>query len=245
MNGKSFPRMQIPFQICQDINPCLTAGELRRPSRDVPWLKRITQDIRVDCSKIFMDYKKSGNQNAEDEYLEFSKFFEGDEIIMYAFVRLYGDLLLVNRLGKQLPENIGRDTGVLGETSQRPPLVPRNSHKRSSSPSVSGSSSDDPTKRIVHTHVMQSSSSESNEGDLRAQRMEFELSLSLVQRREAGSLLITKEMEEQALEAIVRLQQLMAARNKAAATPARVPAVTLGARTLDLGTPDSLNTTYI
>ena len=97
--GKSLPDMQVPFDICGDLDPCMIAGyhiiyhyificinnyllgDLRRPSRDVPWMKKISQEIRTTLTKVMDNYHRSGNQDAEDVYLEYSKYYGGSKII--------------------------------------------------------------------------------------------------------------------------------------------------------------------
>ena len=99
--GKSLPNIQVAFDICGDLDPCMIAGyiiiyhfiiicidnflsgDLRRPSRDVSWLKKISQEIRTTTAKVMDNYNRSGSHDAEDVYLEFSKYYAGSLSIFY------------------------------------------------------------------------------------------------------------------------------------------------------------------
>ena len=144
---------------------------------------------------------------------------------MYALVRFKGDVLLFNRLGKTLPETIGRDTGICGEQdisfSSKPPTARKSSKRSSPSSSVEG---EDSGRSVTFTHVFERSSDKhgtsndfSNENTIRNEKMEFDMSLAIIS-NSASSDFFTSEMKANAQQAICRLQLELSKRNKASVT---------------------------
>ena len=105
-------------QLYQDLNP----DETPRPPRDVGWFKTQFGNLKAEFTKLYARYTASGQQDAEDPYLEFSKFCAGNEVMMYMFMLLYGNLSLIDRLGKLLPDE-AQSEGSVGLTAP-----PRNSN---------------------------------------------------------------------------------------------------------------------
>eukprot|EP01138_Halocafeteria_seosinensis_P009304 gb/GECG01009508.1/.p1 GENE.gb/GECG01009508.1/~~gb/GECG01009508.1/.p1 ORF type:complete len:297 (+),score=39.13 gb/GECG01009508.1/:1-891(+) len=91
---------------CHDLDP----NNSTRPARDGAWVRKHSCLI----PQIFTDYRKSGQQDAQDSYAEWLKFASN-----YATVYIYAIVLLpfgvMDQLGKALPEAQRRDTGKLGK----------------------------------------------------------------------------------------------------------------------------------
>ena len=142
---------------------------------------------------------------------------------MYSMSRFHGDPLLFSRIGKVLPAEIGRDTGVLGESCKsigKPPLPVVNRVKRSSSPSSSSVESveDSHSRRnVTHTHIiqqpMQIQNESSHDNEARIERkIEFDMSLAIC--NSTSNEFLTVDMKKRAQEAIIRLQEDSAKRNR-------------------------------
>jgi hypothetical protein len=97
--------------VCGNINP----SNPLRPIRDVEWLKKSFREFRSEWAIAFTNYHKSGNQDSEDMFLEFSNFCQGNVILMYAFSLFDGEERLLDLLGKSLKEEYLTDTGVDNE----------------------------------------------------------------------------------------------------------------------------------
>jgi hypothetical protein len=106
--------LEAVFDFCSDINP----SQAQRPMRDGAWVRKHFKEMKTVMSVAYANYRKSGNQEAEDYYAEIVKFCKGDEITVYGFMLF--DKADLEQMGKALPENVQRDTGILGEkrTSQ-------------------------------------------------------------------------------------------------------------------------------
>jgi hypothetical protein len=105
----SAPGMEAISRFCHDINPSAP----NRPIRDGYWLRLQYRDLKGKISQCFLNYRKSGNQDAEnvyDEWVKYSTSFSNDAVT-YARAVLSDDD--IDRLGRALPEAIQRDTGIL------------------------------------------------------------------------------------------------------------------------------------
>jgi hypothetical protein len=56
---------------------------LERPKRDGGWVMKTIRDFKGPFTKIYNNYIKSGNQDSEYPYLEFSDFCIGDQMVFY------------------------------------------------------------------------------------------------------------------------------------------------------------------
>lgn len=103
------PAMISAWPTVKGINP----QQLLRPPRDGAWIKEQLGKIKPKFTKCTDNYHKSGNQDAEDQYLEFGNFCQGDEVSLYAFCLFSGELFpIVSQLGKLLPVAAQGDSGV-------------------------------------------------------------------------------------------------------------------------------------
>ena len=102
--------------VCHTINP----SSKNRPERDGEWVKKTLRAFKGDWSKVYERYRyQSGDQDAEDPYAEFAKFYAGDSILMYAFVVFENDDGVVDLMGKVCPEDSISDTGIYGEAREK------------------------------------------------------------------------------------------------------------------------------
>ena len=141
--------------LCHDIVPSL--GLAKRPRRDGAWIKKTLLDFKSKFYKKWKDYHKSGEQDGENPYDEFLKFYEGNDLLMYAFHFAEGgggnisDFIAM--MGKELPEELARDTGVLGEAQ---PDTGIKAHGRKSN--AKGKAVDDkeksPSKKLKVHHII-------------------------------------------------------------------------------------------
>lgn len=110
---KRKPGMETAFTICNEINPSL--GLHVRPMRDAAWIKSVLRDFKKDWAVIYSNYTKSGEQDGCDRQEEFARFYQGKEVIMYAFA-LFGEQDIErhnNMLGKTIPDGAWSDSGIL------------------------------------------------------------------------------------------------------------------------------------
>ena len=64
--------MGVAYDMCSSINP----SSKNRPERDEEWVKKTLRAYKGDWSKVYERYRyQSGDQDAEDPYAEFAKFF--------------------------------------------------------------------------------------------------------------------------------------------------------------------------
>ena len=112
----SYSGMGVAYEVCHTINP----SSKNRPERDGEWVKKTLRAFKGDWSKVYERYRyQSGDQDAEDPYAEFAKFYAGDSILMYAFVVFENDDGVVDLMGKVCPEDSIRDTGIYGEAREK------------------------------------------------------------------------------------------------------------------------------
>jgi hypothetical protein len=136
---------------------------------------------------------------------------------MYMMVRFNGDVFLYDRLGKLLPDDIGRDTGIISENNQRKPPMPKSSSKRSPSPV----SEDFKSNKMVMTHKhcfdsvgVPSNSVSNNRENTQSEKLEFDMSLAILNCSQNLDF-ISEEMRRNAQESIIRLQKQIKIRNQA------------------------------
>lgn len=91
---------------CWELNP----SDMSRPDRDGAWIRKNWKVIRATLTKIREDFKKSGQQDAENIYDEWFKF-SGDYGDVYTYAIAVLDWSIMDQLGKALPDAVQRDTG--------------------------------------------------------------------------------------------------------------------------------------
>jgi hypothetical protein len=94
---------------CHDINPTATG----RPIRDAGWIRTQYKDLKSKITICFQNYEKSGNQEAENVYDEWAKFscsFSNDAV---TYARALFPDSMMDQLGRALPSEVQRDTGVV------------------------------------------------------------------------------------------------------------------------------------
>jgi len=102
--------MECIAQTCWDLNP----NDATRPDRDATWVEKVSKDIRGVMSKAYQNYRRSGNQDAENKYFEWCRFVGNvSDVYKYCFILMPEGVL--DQLGRALPESMQRDT------SGRPP----------------------------------------------------------------------------------------------------------------------------
>jgi hypothetical protein len=83
-----------------------------RPYRDGAWCEKMWKEIRGIASRINENYRRSGNQEAENpntEWLEFCANYSD----VYKYARAVMNDGLLDNMGRALPGNQQRDTGAL------------------------------------------------------------------------------------------------------------------------------------
>ena len=101
--------MEQIFDDCHDIDPT----SLNRPERDAKWVRISYREIKSLITLCSERYRRSGNQEAENEYDEWIKFSRrsGHDIVTYARA-LFSDLEL-QQIGRAIRDDVSRDTGAL------------------------------------------------------------------------------------------------------------------------------------
>jgi hypothetical protein len=102
-------RMELLSTRTWDLNPCAPD----RPIRDGGWIREKMKELRKDMTKVYQKYSKSGNQDAENVYDEWYNFSSilGNDVITYSKA-VISDMKM-NQLGKALPDDMQKDTGIL------------------------------------------------------------------------------------------------------------------------------------
>jgi hypothetical protein len=91
---------------CYELDPSLST----RPNRDAAWVTKVSKEVRTVLSRVWCNYRRSGNQDAENQFTEWVKFCDNISVCyQYAFVIMDGDSL--DSMGRRLPEEQERDTG--------------------------------------------------------------------------------------------------------------------------------------
>ena len=103
------PMMTSLADNCWDLNPTVT--DPMRPERNGEWVKKTWLDMRGSISKIRSNYMRSGNQDAENRYDEWQKFSKTAYGDTYTYAMVVIPLGMLDQLGKELPSEIGRDSG--------------------------------------------------------------------------------------------------------------------------------------
>jgi hypothetical protein len=85
-----------------------------RPKRDGAWCEKIWKEIRGSASRINENYRKSGNQDCENQYTEWISFCDNYSDV-YKYFKCVVDDGFLDNLGRALPANQQRDTGALGD----------------------------------------------------------------------------------------------------------------------------------
>jgi hypothetical protein len=165
---KSRPLFEAISKLCWDLNP----QDSTRPTRDAEWIRSKAGDMRKALSVCWKCYRTSGNQEAENIYSEWIKFYGGRETVN-AYARAIFSDFHFNQLGKSMPEEAGLDTQVTSlkrPLSSSPSAVAKRSQRQrrevsaSASPNESESSqtgiyetiksvSDDAKKQTALQHV--------------------------------------------------------------------------------------------
>lgn len=107
------PGMELIARYTHDLDPCAES----RPIRDGAWIRIQLRTYRARVSVCWSNFKRSGQQDAENLYDEWCKFSTtfGDDIITYSYAIFSHEML--DHMGKRLADNMQVDTGVLGEIS--------------------------------------------------------------------------------------------------------------------------------
>lgn len=91
-----------------------------RPKRDGAWCEKMWKEIRGNASRIHTNFRKSGNQDAENSNTEWISFCDNYSDVYKYFKAVVSDGFLDN-MGRALPEAQQRDTGaatIAGSTGQ-------------------------------------------------------------------------------------------------------------------------------
>lgn len=75
--------MESTYACCNELNPSL--GLTHRPLRDVAWVKATLGEFKAEWAIAYLNYRRSGQHNAEDPCAEFGKFTQGNVLVLYAF----------------------------------------------------------------------------------------------------------------------------------------------------------------
>mmetsp|Transcript_9373 Transcript_9373/g.17493 ORF Transcript_9373/g.17493 Transcript_9373/m.17493 type:complete len:377 (-) Transcript_9373:157-1287(-) len=97
-----------------NINP----QEEGRPARDGAWCEKMWKEIRGYASRINENYRKSGNQDAENQNTEWLKFCDNYSEV-YKYARAVLDDGVLDNLGRALPGSQQRDTAATGGSTRR------------------------------------------------------------------------------------------------------------------------------
>ena len=89
-----------------------------RPLRDGAWCEKIWKEIRSATSRINENYRKSGQQDAENVNTEWIKFCENYSDV-YKYVKAVLSEGHMDNMGRALPRAQQRDTGALRDPVER------------------------------------------------------------------------------------------------------------------------------
>lgn len=100
---------------CEGIIKCtwdLNPNASNRPLRDGAWIEKQWEVIKTLLTKVHVDFRRSGNQEAENIFSEWFKFSSKypDHVTYAVTVMPTGAL---DQLGKALPELLQKDSGDL------------------------------------------------------------------------------------------------------------------------------------
>ena len=197
----SYSGMGVAYDVCSSINP----SSKNRPERDGEWVKKTLRAFKGDWSKVYERYRyQSGDQDAEDPYAEFAKFYAGDSMLMYAFVVFENDDGVVDLMGKVCPEDSISDTGIYGEAREKcnTSTISRKRGKHAHG----GHTETSEEKKFVLRMINEKAASEPDEklaAILTAEQDEAQLSTLVLNTPN-----ITSAMQTDALEALAEIQLL-------------------------------------
>jgi hypothetical protein len=167
---------------CFDINPSMNG----RPVRDGGWIRTQYRELKTKMSVCFNNYNRSGNQEAEnvyDSWVNFSTTFNND-VITYSRTILNDDHM--DQLGRALPQEIQRDTGVVDHTTtglknrqerlQELAVSRKKQRLNTVSPQKEARSSSAPSITSRLAEVIEAGIQEQNKLTAQAQQKEFSLS---------------------------------------------------------------------
>lgn len=106
---KSKPGMEAIYNFCHDLNPAMPG----RPQRDISWLRDQMLELRKQLTKVYDNYKRSGQQDAENKYDEWAKFCNSSPSPVLYSICVLDETKLSTYLGKEMPEGVAMDTGEL------------------------------------------------------------------------------------------------------------------------------------
>jgi len=100
------PEMESLAAYCWELNP----SDPTRCDRDGAWIRKQWRELRTTLTKIRENFKKSGNQDAENIYDEWTKFSShfGD---VYTYAIAVINWCGMDHFGKALPDDLQIDTG--------------------------------------------------------------------------------------------------------------------------------------
>jgi hypothetical protein len=105
--------------MCFDYNPTMKD----RPLRDGAWIRKQYGKMKTEISQCFINYHRSGYQDATniyDEWIKFATLFNND-VIIYARA-LFNDTEM-DQLGRALPSQLQRDTGGIPRDTEMQELM--------------------------------------------------------------------------------------------------------------------------
>ena len=100
----------------KDINPDNFSENIR--ARDWIWLKKNMAKLMSMTGNIADKYSRSGNYDAECEYLEWGKFCVGSASWVYYSVLVFPAIVMKDWLPQLPPDNV-RDTDILGDKKKK------------------------------------------------------------------------------------------------------------------------------
>lgn len=112
------PGMENIAAKCWDLDP----SDATRPARDGGCIRQLFKELRSKITMVRENYKKSGNQEAENIYDEWVNFSSpmGNDVVTYSRAVLGNELL--DNLGKALPDQNQLDTGAVLSADDRSEL---------------------------------------------------------------------------------------------------------------------------
>lgn len=141
---RSAAGMDVAFSTCGTWNPTNSS----RPPRDAGWIRTQLSSLRKDYTRIRDKYHASGNQDAEYPVDEFSKFCQGSQYPLYAFV-VWQDTRVQWFWDRRLPTEFQREEGIWdsdSEATERSEQQP-SGQQRQSAKRKAGSREPTPAKR--------------------------------------------------------------------------------------------------
>ena len=196
-----YPGMSVAYDICRSFDPC----DRTRPERLGDWIKKVLREFKGEWSKVYERYRyQSGDQDAEDPYAEFCKFYGGNSILMYAFVVFDQNDAIVDLLGKVCSEDSQSDTGILGEQREKSNISTIGKKRSKASGGIDGKSEKSEEKQFVLKIRDESKADTDSFSKLRdAEKDEAELSSMILKTPN-----VPEDMQKTALDALAAIQLL-------------------------------------